>query len=340
MKLSTRDLPAYFSKPDPKASGILIYGADAMRVALRRQELLKNLLGPEAEAEMRLERILAADLRSDAASLRDAIKAQGFFPGPRAVFVDQVTDAASAAVLVALEDWAPGDAQIIVTAASLRPTSQLRKAFESSRQAYAAPIYDEPPSRSEVEAVLRTAGIGQMDRSAEQDILALATSFDPGDFAQFVEKLAVYKHGDPAPVSSDDVAAVAPLSVEAALDEALLIVADGQVDALAPVLSRLASQGTSPTALCIGAARHFRTLYGAAIDPKGPGAGLARARPPVFGPRRARMERQARAWGAPKLEQALALLVETDLRLRSTSKAPQMALVERALVRLAVLGRP
>jgi DNA polymerase-3 subunit delta len=40
-----------------------------------------------------------------------------------------------------------------------------------------------------------------------------------------------------------------------------------------------------------------------------------------------------------RLEQALALLVETDLSLRSTSKAPAMAVMERALIRLAMMRR-
>ena len=62
-------------------------------------------------------------------------------------------------------------------------------------------------------------------------------------------------------------------------------------------------------------------------------------RPPVFGPRRDRMLRQAQGWGMRRLEQALEVLVDTDLTLRSTSRAPTMAVMERALIRLAMLGR-
>jgi DNA polymerase-3 subunit delta len=62
-------------------------------------------------------------------------------------------------------------------------------------------------------------------------------------------------------------------------------------------------------------------------------------RPPVIGPRRDRMLRQAQRWGAPDLEAAVQLLTETDLHLRSAAQtAPQMALVERALIRLAMMG--
>ena len=83
MKLSPRDALSYFKKPDPSRTGILIYGADAMRVATRRKEVIDALVGPQGEEEMRLTRMSGAELRKDSAMLLDAIKAQGFFPGPR-----------------------------------------------------------------------------------------------------------------------------------------------------------------------------------------------------------------------------------------------------------------
>ena len=79
MKLSTREAARYFSKPDPGKTGLLIYGADAMRVALKRQQVVAALVGPAGEEEMRLTRINGAELRKDPAQLTDAVKAQGFF---------------------------------------------------------------------------------------------------------------------------------------------------------------------------------------------------------------------------------------------------------------------
>jgi DNA polymerase-3 subunit delta len=38
------------------------------------------------------------------------------------------------------------------------------------------------------------------------------------------------------------------------------------------------------------------------------------------------------------LEKALAILLDTDMSLRSAARAPQMAVMERALIRLAMLG--
>ena len=56
---------------------MLLHGADAMRVALKRAALVEALIGPEGAAEMRLERIAAADLRRDPALVLDALKAIG-----------------------------------------------------------------------------------------------------------------------------------------------------------------------------------------------------------------------------------------------------------------------
>lgn len=340
MKLSPRDAPGYFARPDPARTGLLIHGADAMRIALRRQEVIAALIGPEGESEMRLARMPAGELRKDPARLNDAIKAQSFFPGPRVAFVEDATEALAAPILAALQDWQPGDAQIIVTAGQLKPTSKLRKAFETHNSAYAAAIYDDPPSRGEIDAMLNAAGLRNVSPEAQRDLGDLALALDPGDFRQTIEKMSLYKIGDDTPLTPEDIAACAPASTEAELDDVLNIVAEARSGEIGPIMKRLRAQGVQPVALCIAGTRHFRTLYTAASDPQGPAQGLSRMRPPVFGPRRDRMLRQAQRWGAADLEVALQMLTQTDLHLRSAAQtAPQMALVERTLIRLAMMGR-
>ncbi|WP_204112752.1 DNA polymerase III subunit delta [Shimia biformata] len=339
MKLSTRDANRYFAKPEPQRTGLLIYGQDAMRVALKRQEVIAALIGPQGEEEMRLTRIPAASLRKEPALVTDALKSVSFFPGPRVTFVEDATDAAAEPILNALADWNEGDAQLVVTAGALKKTSKIRKAFEGHPNAYAAAIYDEPMGRDEIEAELKRAGVAGIGREAMTDLTALSRELDPGDFRQTVEKLALFKLGDETEVSSADVQACAPTSTEADLDDVLNIVAEGRSGEIGPVMQKLHAQGVQPVALCIGATRHFRALYTAAADPGGAAAGISRMRPPIYGPRRDRMLRQAQGWGPHKLEQALTMLTDTDLQLRSAGQnAPAMALVERTLLRLAMLS--
>ncbi len=340
MKLNTRDADSYFTKPDPNRTGLLIYGADAMRVAIKRQKVIAALLGDNADEEMRLTRMAGADLRKEPALLMDAIKAVGFFPGPRAAFVEETTDVAAPAILTALKEWAPGDAQIIVTGGALKPSSKLRKMFETHANAFAVGIYDEPPTRAEIERTLASAGIRAVPPDSMAALTGLAGDLGPGDFTQTIEKLALYKRSDDSPLSLEDIDACAPQSTEAALDDVLNVVAEARSGEIGPLIRRLQAQGTNAVGLCIGATRHFRTLYTAASDPGGAAAGVGRLRPPVYGKRRDRVVRQAQNWGPARLETALTVLTDTDLQLRSAGQtAPAMAVMERALIRLAMLGR-
>ena len=335
MKLAGVEAARYFAKPDPARAGLLIYGTDPMRVALRRQEAIAALIGPAGEAEMRLNRLAASDLRKDPAALSDAIRAQSFFPGLRVAFLEDATDAAADLVRAALGDWQAGDAVLVVTSGQLAAKSALRKIFEDHRAAVAIGLYDDPPSREEIDALLQKSGLTRIGSEAMTDLMSLSRDLDPGDFRQTLEKISLYKLSDPSPLSPEDIVACAPATIDADVDDVLNIAAEARTGEIAPVIRRLEAQGVAPVTLCISATRHFRALHAAASDPGGAAAGLSRARPPIFGPRRDRMLRQVQGWGLPRLEQALAMLLETDLTLRSAQRAPAMAVMERTLIRLA-----
>jgi len=335
MKLAGAHAARYFAKPDLSKAGLLIYGADAMRVALKRQEVILALAGPEAEGEMRLTRLPAAELRKENAALSDGLRAQGFFPGQRVVFLEDATDGIAPLVQAALSDWRPGDAALVVTAGQLAAKSALRKLFEDRGDCVAIGLYDDPPSREEIEAELKREGLSSLPPETMTDLGALARALDPGDFRQTLEKIALYKYGDPSPLTPAEVALCAPGTIEADVDEVINAAAEKRLERIGPLMRRLEGQGIAPVTICLMALRHFRSLHLAASDPGGAAAGIARLRPPVFGPRRDALTRQAHALGRDQAERAMRHLVETDLSLRSTSKAPAMAMIERALIRIA-----
>ena len=337
MKVAARDVAAFCGSP-PEVPAVLIYGADAMRVSTRRQELVRALVGPEGEAEMRLSRLSPGDLREDGARLSDEMRALGFFAGRRVVLLEGAGEAQTGAIEDAISGWSGGDATLVVTAGSLAARSGLRKLFEQHDSAAALPIYDDPPDRTEIEALVARAGLA-VSREAEQALHMLAAALEPGDFRQTLEKIAIYTLGDESPLAPDEIAALAPATLDAALDDVVNAAADADLGRLGPLFSRLEAQGITPVAICIAAGRHFRSLFAAASDPAGPAAALGRMRPPVWGPRRERMRRQALSWGAPKLDAAVQLLVDADLTLRSASPTPDMELMERTLIRVAMLGR-
>ena len=339
MKLTGGAAANYFHKPDPTHTALLIFGADPMRVADKRQQAILALVGPQGEEEMRLTRINASDLRKDPALLDDAIKAQGFFPGHRVAFVEDATDGMAKVIDAALSDWQQGDAQVVISAGQLTAKSALRKVVEGHRNAVAIGLYDDPPTIADIEQALAKTNIPQPDRDVMDALMALAATLEPGDFRQTLEKVSLYKRGDDTALTIADIMANAPQSAEVDVDDVLEIVATGQADKLGPLLRNLYAQGVAPVTLCIGAMRHFRLLHIVASDPGGPASGIGRLRPPVFGPRRDKIIRQASHWGRDRLERALTALTDVDLQLRSANTAPPHALMERTLIRLAMMAR-
>jgi len=337
MILRGTEASRYFAKPDPARPGLLIYGQDAMRVALKRAEVIAALIGPQGEADMRLTRLSGGDLRRDGSLLQDALTSPGFFPGPRAVWLEEATDGLIDTIAAELKGWRAGDATLIVTAGNLTGKSALKTLFDKHPTAISTGLFDDPPSREEIEAELKRAGLTQIDPAAVADLNTLARSLDPGDFRQTLTRVALYKHGDPTPLTSAEVASLAPATIEADVDDLIHATADGRVAELGPLMRRLEGQGTSAVTICIAALRHFRSLHIAASDPAGVAAGMNKAR--LFGPRRDAAQRQASQWGMRMLEQATGLLIETDLTLRSASRAPTHAVMERALIRLAMMKR-
>ncbi|MEO0830067.1 MAG: DNA polymerase III subunit delta [Pseudomonadota bacterium] len=339
MKLSTRDARAFFGRPDTSKAGVLIHGAEQTRVRLHAKDLLAALLGAGAEEEMRLTRLQAADLRKDPAALQDAMRAGGFFPGARAVWVEEASDGLTETCASALDAWAEGDATLVLTANALPARSKLRKLFEGGSKAVSAAIYDDPPDRAEIEALAAQAGLPDLSRDALEAFQALAIALDPSELRQTIEKAGLFKRGDDSPLTPEEITLMAPGTIDGGVDDLLNIAAEGRTGEIGPMMRRIEGQGVQPVFLCIQAGRHFRALLVAASDPGGPGSGIGKLRPPVFGPRRDRMLRQVQGWGAAKLEQALHLILETDLALRSGGQtAPAFALTERLMIRLSVLG--
>ncbi len=325
----------YFAKPDPTRAGLLIFGADAMRVALKRAEVIAALIGPDGGPEMRLTRMSGADLRKEPALLQDAVKAIGFFPGPRVAFVEDATDTLTPLIAAAMQDWRAGDAQIVVTAGGLTAKSALKSLFEKHPGTVSAGLYDDPPSREEIEDALRKAGLKHLDPAALADLNTLARSLDPGDFRQMLDKIALYKWGDDTPLLPSEIAALAPATIEAEVEDVVNAAADGRIADIGPLMRRLEGQGMQPVTLCIRALQHFRILHAAASDPTGQAMNRARVN---FKAKEA-MQRQAANWGSRRIEDALTALIDCDLTLRSTSRAPTMALMERTLMRLASMRR-
>ena len=338
MKLTNRDIVSFFKSPPKGMTGVLIYGNDPMRVADKRQQLTQSLLGPNADKEMRLARISRENLKKTPEQAIDLCKAQGFFPGARALLIEDANETITETIFKAIDAWKDGDATIIVTAASLKPSSSLRKFFDQGKKIFSVAIYSNPITKFEVEKIVAESGLQNVTQESLTQLATIASELQPGDFKQSVEKLALYKLNDETPVSYQDIINCTPASNEADIDEILNIVVAGNEFKVSQIIGRLRSQGILPVTLIIAATRHFKALFSIISNPGGVSAGASALRPPVFGPRKDALAKQAQDWGAAKIKIAIKILIATDLQLRSSNqRAPQMALVERLFIRIAML---
>ena len=340
MKLSPKDLPRLIEKPDPSKAAILFYGSDTMRVALKRQEYLENLLGPNAEREMRLTRLTSHELFKDHTAVFDAIKSIGFFPGQRAVLIENSSEKATKIILACIEAWKKPDAQIVITSGQLKPTSGLRKSFENSKNTLAVPIYDNPLTEIEIKTELTLAGLEINDPNIMTSLHILSNELEPGDFRNTLEKIYLYKLNDQSQLTPQDILACSPISAEASLEDIIYTVSVGAANKISQILNRLEAQGVQPVALCLSFQRHFKLLLRLKSHEGSPTEAISNQKPPIFGPRRNAILSQLRLWNSENLKVALACLVELDLNLRSVaSNYPALAMTERILIRVAMLAK-
>jgi len=338
MKLTNRDTVSFFKSPPNGIAGVLIYGNDPMRVSNKRAQFIKSLLGSNAVEEMRLARISCENLRKAPEQAIDLCKTQGFFPGERALLIEEANETISDIIINAVEAWKDGDAAIVVTAGSLKPSSSIRKFFENKKNTYSVPVYDNPMTKIEVEKIISESGLQNVTQDGFAQLLIVASQLQPGDFKKTVEKLALYKINDEKSVTHQDVINCAPISNESDIDEILNVILDGKDFKVSQILGLLSSQGTLPVTLIIAATRHFKALFSIISNPGGVNAGATALRPPIYGPRKEALINQAQKWGPIKIKTAIKILIATDLQLRSSNQQiPQMALVERLFIRIAML---
>ncbi|HUF86072.1 MAG TPA: DNA polymerase III subunit delta [Thermohalobaculum sp.] len=336
MKLAGARAAAFCARPDARLKGALIYGPDGTLVALRRQELVQALTGGD---DLRLTRIEAGAALRDPAGIDAALRARGFFPGRRVVLIEGAGDALSRPLAGMLPRIEPDDAFLLVTAGGLAARAALRRLFETDTALAALAFYPAPPDAAELDGLLAHAGLeGALGGDALAALGAAAQAMDRGALMQLIETIAVYAIGRAGPLGVAELAPLLPASGDSELDRLVAAVAEGRAEAVGPLMSRLTASGAGPVAMLIAAARHFRLLLGLRVAPEGIGAALGRLGPQAFGPRREALTAQARRWDPARLEAALRLLFQTDRRLRSPGDRPDRALVERCLIRLAMMA--
>lgn len=337
MRLLPKNKNNYFLNPDPSMAGLLIYGSDFSKVKIYKKKFLDSLLGEKSDEEMRLQVIQSTDLRKDHSLLIDAIKAKGFFSGRRCILIENATDNLTDLVMECCDKWVSGDAHILLTTTFLTPKSSLRKFFESHNKVYVAPIFDDPASPSEIASEIKKFGFENIDKDASNELLYLGQALNMDEFSQILEKLSLYKLNDCTPITYEDITKIAPVIYDKGVEDIASLVAFGRTSEVTKPLKNLEARGVRAVSLCVSTTLYFKKLYKASIDPLGVETAVRGLKPPVSFKKADEMVKQTKLWGSVKLSEAVHMLIDLDLELRSNSGIPNQSLMERTMIRLSLL---
>jgi DNA polymerase III subunit delta len=339
VKANARDTGRWLTRPDPATRIFLVFGPDHGLVRERAGTLAGVLMNGQDDA-FAVSRLTDDDLKSDPASLADAMAAMSLLGGARLVRLRLSGESSPAANWLAdfEKGDAPAEAKLVIEAGDMKKTSKIRKITESSKIMVAIPCYADNPRdlMKLAEDSLAAEGL-----SLTPDARAPLSAILEGDrqlARSEIEKLILYKglkdqrQGDDT-VTGEDISAVCASGAEAALDQVIDPAMLGEAEAVDRGYARAMESGISPVGILRALQRKIDQIDTVQTADGDPGA-LARAGVPRFGPPADRFQRTARLWTGRRLEHARALAFETE-RAVKRSGAPAEALVGALLLRIA-----
>ncbi|MEM8772329.1 MAG: DNA polymerase III subunit delta [Pseudomonadota bacterium] len=347
--LKGKAVKAFLDAPDKTIAAVLVYGPDA-GLARERATMLAKRIAPDLQDPFNAIELTDADLKDEPARLADEITALSFVGGERVVRLRTNGEASAKAAAALIKGLDAGHLKanglVIIEAGDLSPRSGLRKSFEKATRAAALPCYADGPAdiRDLARACARAEDLRFEDDALDFVIAALGD--DHGLSRAEIDKLILYKgpkdvRRGPGTITLEDARACLADGPGSALDDAANAAADGAPAALSKALYRAQSAGTNPIALLRAMQRQMTRLSAAkGFMERGDSAAAAmkKLKPPVFFAEQRAFENRLFKWPLSKLDVAVRMLIETELDAKTTG-APQRELVERAALRIALMGK-
>ncbi len=335
MKLAFRQIEPFVKKPDATARAILIYGPEA-GLMKERSKIIGQSVVADLNDPFNAVTLPGGALAGDPARLMDEAMAQSFLGGARLIRIEDGGDA----LAPLLKDYlAAPSAQnlVIVEAGELGPRSALRLLFEKADNAAALPCYVE--EERDVAGLIREEMTGRgiaVSREA-LSFLAGALAGDRRRIRSELEKLALYKHNDPAPVSLEDAQQCCGDSGAQNLDSLVHAVAGSQPETARRAFAALMREGLPVIVVLRALQGHFRRLHLVKARQQG-GEPLdvimKTLQPPVFFKQEPAFRGQVSSWSAGGLARALERLAALEAQCKKTGM-PDETLCAQALLALS-----
>lgn len=337
MKIAAGQIKATLKNPDPKFMAWLTYGPDEGKIREYALQLAQSVLQGDKDP-LRQADFLGKDIKAEPAKFFDEAGAISMFGGRRVIRIrqgkDEITD-----ILKDFLEQPIGDAFIIVEAGDLKPSSKLRKLFESQKNAAAIPCYlDEARDIAQMaDEIMHQYGIS-IEANAKKELLSRLGS-DHSLSRGEIEKLCLYK-GE-GQIKLEDVEFALGDSAQTSLHAVIMAAASGQIEPLEIEIRRLWHENISPITLLRVTNSHFLQLQQMASfvqQGMSPQQAVEQFKPPIFFKVKPAFIQQVFLWNIPRIKRALDILAKAEEQCKfSANLAP--ALAYDALIRLAAAAR-
>lgn len=318
---------------------VLLYGPDSGLAHERASGVLAAQSADPGDA-FRVSRLTGAQIAEDPARLADEAAALCFIGGRRIVWISDVSNSLGGKAIAGYLENPLGEALIVVEAGDLSSKSSLRAAVKASSIAFLVPCYldNEGNVGQVVRDALQASGLSASPDAVQylidhlgSDRLVSRSELDKlmlycADRGRIELHDAMASIGDNAAISIEDVIAATASGDHAALDRAI---------------EQAFADGETSVGLIRATMRHFQRLH---LVLTRVAAGLpaldavARLEPKPFGPQRDRLVRQAGLWTPRLAARALSMLLDAELRSKSTG-LPEHAIASDALMGVSRLLR-
>lgn len=325
MKLGYRDIEGFVRAPYDTVRVIVVYGPDHGLVR-ERADIMGKTVVPDLTDPFQVAQLTAEHIKDDPAILQDEANAISMMGGRRLVQIKDGADALSEAVKAYLDD--PNDnAVIIIECSNLSPKSSLRKLAEKGKTIAAVPCYvdSEQDVAGLIGATLRDHNI-RADRDAVQ-ILASRITGDRMRVQSEIEKIVLYKHGDPEPLSASDIRACIGGGGELSFSDLTNKVASKDRAGAIDSLQRLLADGENIVGILRSLENHFKRLHltraymceGDSLD-----QAMNKLYPKIFFKEAPAFKKQINGWPLPAITQVINALMDVETQCKKTGYDPDV----------------
>jgi len=325
----------FLARPPAHVFIYLVFGTDAGLISERTHRIIAQAV-EDPKDPFQMMRLSGDQLAADPLLLADEAYTIPLFGGRKAILIEAGAKAFDTA-LAPLIATPPENCVIVIEAGGLKRDAALRKLCERDKNVAAIECY--PDSAKDV-AHLIDSEVARAGLSIDSDAKTMLVSLlgqDRLTTRSELEKLLLYAHGE-THVALAHIEAVVSDASALVFDHAIDGAFDGAFKAVEETAARVFAEGGDANMLLGMALRHALSLHRARLEYDAADTGGLDTKPRSTYGRAASLDRQMRAWSAPRLARAVSILAEAVNKVRREPRLAETVCV-RALWAVALAAR-